>query len=507
MTNKRPQFQRMWESSAMGVWAGELVAKNFIPENHIKKPAGMQEKNAIFYYRKGIGTQCFYNIDEMKASDEFGYKKYTSKERANDYLERSQKALRKGDKAYAGFLKTNLSKKSVTGLFKYYKEIIETFNEIYTYFHACQPQYFSRIEKEIQKYLTEEISSEKAGETYSLLTKPVKLDALREEEIAWLKIVREAQKVLKGETTLKGLKNHKEIFRKIKDHSDKYIFCGVVEVNTPWDIDYYVKLLNKDIRTNSNEKIKRITSQKDKIIKKKEEIIKKYSISGAVVEKCKTLGEVGHNRLSMRFGWTKTSYIYIEIIKEIATRNLSPNLNIKTIWDYKASEAEKVAKGGKTISREEIKKRGQAFLFYVKDGEVSFYSGDAAVKKKEELVPEEKLDVDEIKGAIGCKGKVRGKVIVFSWIEEDLTKRMEEMKEGSILVAGQTRPFLMSAVRKAKAIITDEGGITCHAAIVSRELNIPCVIGTKIATKVLKDGDLVEVDANKGVVRKLKRNK
>jgi len=67
-----------------------------------------------------------------------------------------------------------------------------------------------------------------------------------------------------------------------------------------------------------------------------------------------------------------------------------------------------------------------------------------------------------------------------------------------------TNPNMMPLIRKAKAIITDEGGITCHAAIISRELNIPCIIGTKIATKVLKDGDRVEVDADKGIVRKLK---
>lgn len=67
-----------------------------------------------------------------------------------------------------------------------------------------------------------------------------------------------------------------------------------------------------------------------------------------------------------------------------------------------------------------------------------------------------------------------------------------------------TRPELMPAVKKAKAIITDEGGLTCHAAIVSRELGVPCIIGTKIATKILKDGNLVEVDANKGIIRKIK---
>jgi pyruvate,water dikinase len=56
-------------------------------------------------------------------------------------------------------------------------------------------------------------------------------------------------------------------------------------------------------------------------------------------------------------------------------------------------------------------------------------------------------------------------------------------------------------MKKAGAIITDEGGITCHAAIVSRELKKPCIIGTKIATQVFKDGDMVEVDAENGIVK------
>jgi pyruvate,water dikinase len=59
-------------------------------------------------------------------------------------------------------------------------------------------------------------------------------------------------------------------------------------------------------------------------------------------------------------------------------------------------------------------------------------------------------------------------------------------------------------MQKAAAFVTDEGGLTCHAAIVAREMKKPCIIGTKIATKVLKDGDMVEVDANKGIVKILK---
>ena len=78
-----------------------------------------------------------------------------------------------------------------------------------------------------------------------------------------------------------------------------------------------------------------------------------------------------------------------------------------------------------------------------------------------------------------------------------------KFKAGNVLVTTMTSPDFVPAMKKAAAIVTDEGGITCHAAIVSRELGIPCVIGTRIATKVLKDGEKVEVDAVKGIVRKI----
>ncbi|MEW6408479.1 MAG: PEP-utilizing enzyme [Patescibacteria group bacterium] len=80
---------------------------------------------------------------------------------------------------------------------------------------------------------------------------------------------------------------------------------------------------------------------------------------------------------------------------------------------------------------------------------------------------------------------------------------MAKMRKGDILVSIATDPDIVPAMKKASAIVTEQGGVTSHAAIVSREMRIPCVIGTKIATKVLRDGDLVEVDATKGLVRKL----
>lgn len=96
-------------------------------------------------------------------------------------------------------------------------------------------------------------------------------------------------------------------------------------------------------------------------------------------------------------------------------------------------------------------------------------------------------------------GKYQGRVKIVK-SEKDFKK----VKRNDILICSMTTPNYMPILRKVSAIVTDEGGITCHAAIVSRELKIPCIVGTKIATKVLRNGDLVEVDTEKGVVKKLK---
>jgi pyruvate,water dikinase len=79
-----------------------------------------------------------------------------------------------------------------------------------------------------------------------------------------------------------------------------------------------------------------------------------------------------------------------------------------------------------------------------------------------------------------------------------------KMQTGDVLISTMTTPDFVVLMHKAGAIVTDIGGMLCHAAIVSREINKPCVIGTKFATKIFKDGDMVEVDADKGVVKIIK---
>jgi len=119
---------------------------------------------------------------------------------------------------------------------------------------------------------------------------------------------------------------------------------------------------------------------------------------------------------------------------------------------------------------------------------------EKGIEKKTEKVVSEKKVV--IRGLPASPGIAFGKVkIAFSPEEAD-----KIMKKGDILVTVMTNPDWVPYMRLASAIVTDEGGMTCHAAIVSRELGIPCIVGTRTATKTLKQNQEYTVDAKTGVV-------
>ena len=104
-----------------------------------------------------------------------------------------------------------------------------------------------------------------------------------------------------------------------------------------------------------------------------------------------------------------------------------------------------------------------------------------------------------LEGTGASAGKAEGRVKII----KDPTCSSCDFQEGDILVTKITNPAMIMILSKAAAIVTDIGGLTSHPAIVSRELGIPCVVGTEKATKVLKDGMNVRVDGEKGVIYKI----
>ncbi|WP_067072488.1 phosphoenolpyruvate synthase [Methanoculleus horonobensis] len=105
------------------------------------------------------------------------------------------------------------------------------------------------------------------------------------------------------------------------------------------------------------------------------------------------------------------------------------------------------------------------------------------------------LGVVLVEGQGASPGVVSGRVVIVRDVKDT-----SGVKDGDILVTKMTNPDMVPAMRRVSAIVTDEGGMTCHAAIVSRELGTPAVVGTKKATKLLKDGQIVTVDGEKGII-------
>ncbi len=146
-----------------------------------------------------------------------------------------------------------------------------------------------------------------------------------------------------------------------------------------------------------------------------------------------------------------------------------------------------------------LKERIKYSVFFAVNGKRTFLVGEDARKWYKANVKVEAVSkAKELKGTPAFQGFVKGRVKVINHPNE-----IFKMNKGDVLVSHATNPNLLPAMDMAAAIVTDIGGLTCHAAIVAREFRIPCIVGTRIATQVLKDDDLVEVDAEKGIVKKI----
>ena len=155
------------------------------------------------------------------------------------------------------------------------------------------------------------------------------------------------------------------------------------------------------------------------------------------------------------------------------------------------------------ITKKEIKNRLDCLTLYADSNlnEIHVFSGISA--KEISRYAETKVEMSSLlNGLTIWPGKIKGKARVMHSKDD-----IKNIIKGEILVCPMTDPDFMPAIYKASAVVTDQGGVLCHAAIIARELQKPCVVGTKIATQVIKTGDVIEVDATNGAVRILKTRK
>ncbi len=173
------------------------------------------------------------------------------------------------------------------------------------------------------------------------------------------------------------------------------------------------------------------------------------------------------------------------------------NLPMEIVGAMRVSEFEKAMRGKLIITADELKERLKGCVFVKENDKWNLCTGEQYDYWKNKM---RGIYDSEVTGDVAFSGVAKGRVAIhLSWT--DITK----VKDGDVLVTGMTNPQMIPLLKKVSAIITDEGGITCHAAIISRELKKPCIVGTKNATQVLENGDLVEVNASNGSIGVIKK--
>lgn len=447
-------------------------------------------------------------LDKVSHDPSWGHK-YVS-----DVTKESNKLI----KATHKLEKVNLGELSNKELYKLYEDYYEVYSKLHI-FHWVQTladfgdNLFSKY---LMSYLKKKVKGHKhsLGEVFSSMTTPLEDSEPTLEYKNLLDILKD---ILAKPKTKKYFKDtevriivrdlakiDKSVNKKIDDHVKRYGYLGYGTVGPSWGKDYFVDILASLVRQkaraaqllNNLEKDKKLTA------KKQVEFIKLYKIDKTHRELFKVAQGLVFSKGKRKESMFHSYSVIENLFREIGRRYYLSVNQVRYLYphEFKALLLKGEFSAAKLNDR--YKFSLQHSLGDFEDDKL--LEGDEARKFLESLniAKEEIKDIKIMEGDCASPGRASGNAKIIN-----IPKDMSKMEEGDILISIATNPDLVPAIKKSAAIVTDIGGITCHAAIVSRELGIPCVIGTKIATKALKDGDIVDVDATHGKVNIVRQTK
>ncbi|MFH1890420.1 MAG: PEP-utilizing enzyme [Candidatus Kuenenbacteria bacterium] len=363
----------------------------------------------------------------------------------------------------------------------------------------------------LSKYVPKFFSESQINDILAVLTSVNDFTFFQKEEVALLKIIKKINissgqiKKLKNQKAFRAwlIKKYPEVHELVKAHTLEYNWLlNNYSTGEPLKDSYFYDRICEFLRVSKNTslELRKIKKQFKQTKDKRDQIIQNLSQG-----KLKFYASICGDAVAWhddRKSWQLRSQTVLHyFLQEFSKRH---KVKFDDLLYLLPEELEKFLQGKIKLPKKKINIRRKLFLAHIKPTSIKILSGKEVKKVfdqyRRSLVIK---DVDEIKGVVassGKKPKIKGRVKILQ-----TPKDSSKMKKGDILVAELTSPDYIIAIRKAGAIITDAGGLTSHAAVVARELGIICVVNTKIGTRVLKDGDLVEVDANKGTVVKLKK--
>lgn len=340
------------------------------------------------------------------------------------------------------------------------------------------------IASKIKSFLEEKGLAEKFVEYFATLTAPIFLSFLQEEEIALLKIAREVKENPESRGQL--LEEHQKSYfwirnNYVKDHVES--------------LERFEERLNHFLENDIESKIEEIESLPRVHKNQKEDLMEKIELPDEIRTLLEITDDFNAWQDERKKGTFWATHYFSILLEEFSGRTKYSLDQLKYAFP---PEMEDILE--EKIDPEELNKRFEyCMIIWIVD-HYDVTTDISLIEKLDRIGTGEHTHTHELKGFTASRGRAEGKVKIIESVEE-----IRKVEEGDILVAVMTRPDYLPAMKKAAAFVTDEGGITCHAAIVAREMKKPCIIGTKIATKIFKDGDVVEVDAERGIVKLVDR--
>lgn len=364
---------------------------------------------------------------------------------------------------------------SLKTLISVFNECVEMISFILCFFEMTRPEF--------QRFLTEKLEQaihDFPDKQKNILLQPSKLDAMTREYCEWLNLV---SKKPDNDQLLGYAQNHLWIFPGAKNNKDLLYYAK----------KRYQKTGKIDARKAKAE-IKKINYGIQVRRKKQNQILGKNREMREVINLFHQLGLV---RVELKKCWESIRFFMDNILWQISKEKKVRYDDL--FYHYQRGELEKLVLKNKKIP---ILQRINYLTYIYKNGKVGFYESHEAAKKQQLVLKQFEMK-EELTGMTAFPGRYHGRVVIVPHADIKALSNCKFSK-GDILVTTMTQPNMVLMAKKAGAIITDEGGISSHAAIIAREFKIPSVIGTRVATQILKTGDRVEVDAFRGIVRKLK---
>jgi len=378
--------------------------------------------------------------------------------------------------------------------------------DAYRFFHLKQtPAWWiggEAVEKEIRTYF-EENDVPDAQESFGIVTEALEYPTENAaEEMSLLDIcIQLKKKSIHKVQTVNDLPV--SIKKKFASHVEDYSSIPFgYNTGVVWDEQYFLSKINEILNASESPaetKKNKIRNIEEKI-KKRDELVKKLKLPRRIVNLILALRQLAYLQELKKTTQTRSHpLLQLVVHKEIARRLNIPQEYLY-FMSYKEIKQSLFSNNVGDELKKELHQRCGYFVLFEKELDYHWvYGNEAKEFVRVNGLAADLKEVKELQGTIASKGYAKGIVKVCK-----LSTEIDKVNKGDILVTAMTTPDFVPAMKRAAAIITDEGGITCHAAIVSRELGKPCIIGTKIATKVLKDGEIVQVDANNGIIKRTK---